>query len=53
MPNPVSKSEDRAADHQPARQPGWAGRVIDLKLLLLIVAIGIPLLLYCIVASAR
>ena len=32
---------------------GWLARLIDLNLVLLIVLIGVPVLVYCIVASSK
>ena len=35
------------------RPPNWLNRLIDINLLLLILLVGIPVLLYCIIASAN
>ena len=40
-------------DRQVDKTPGWLNRFIDLNLLLMIMVIGVPILLYCIVAASK
>jgi hypothetical protein len=40
-------------DRRDRKQPNWLNRFIDVNLVLMILVIGVPILLYCIVASAK
>lgn len=40
-------------DGRVRRQSNWLNRFIDVNLVLMILVIGVPILLYCIVASAK
>jgi hypothetical protein len=40
-------------DRRARKQPKWLNRFIDVNLVLMILVIGVPILLYCIVASAK
>jgi lipopolysaccharide/colanic/teichoic acid biosynthesis glycosyltransferase len=40
-------------DRRARKQPNWLNRFIDVNLVLMILVIGVPILLYCIVASAK
>ena len=40
-------------DRRARKQPNWLNRFIDVNLILMILVIGVPILLYCIVASAK
>ncbi|MEG3084187.1 hypothetical protein U1707_11090 [Sphingomonas sp. PB2P12] len=41
------------ADDDSGEQPTWLNRMLQINLLLMILLIGVPVLLYCIAASAK
>ncbi|MES3154800.1 hypothetical protein [Sphingomonas faeni] len=49
----VEDYSEADADEHSVRRPNWLNRLIQMNLLLMILLIGVPVLLYCIIASAK
>ena len=49
----IEDYSDADADEHSVRRPKWLNRLIEMNLLLMILLIGVPVLLYCIIASAK
>ena len=44
---------EEGADRQSAQRPKWLNRLIQMNLFLIILLIGVPVLLYCVMVSAK
>ncbi len=49
----VQDYSDEDAERDSVRRPKWLDRLIQMNLLLMILLIGVPVLLYCIIVSAK
>ena len=49
----VEDYSEADADEHSVRRPNWLNRLIQMNLLLMILLIGVPVLLYCIMVSAK
>jgi len=49
----VEDYSDDNSDSQARNKSSWLNHFIDLNLLLMIIVVGVPILLYCIVAASK
>ncbi|RYE92924.1 MAG: hypothetical protein EOO77_46150 [Oxalobacteraceae bacterium] len=49
----VEDYSDDNSDSQARKKSSWLNHFIDLNLLLMIIVVGVPILLYCIVATSK